>query len=263
MTSDSSSGSGLVSGAAIGACNECSAAEALGIEFDFAYQPIVDLRTRTVFGHEALVRGPNGEGAITVLSQAHAGNRYRFDQACRVKAIKRASELGITELLSINFMPNAMKDPQFCIRTTLEAARAQGVALNRLIFEVSEGERIEDGPLFADILREYRRLGLRTAIDDFGAGYAGMKLLADFQPDIIKIDMAITRGIDHHGSRQIIVRHLVRLCEEMKIDVIAEGIETAAERNYLRDMGIRLMQGYLFARPSFQSIAHVDSAAFG
>ena len=243
-------------------CEDCGKAERVGFQFDYAYQPILDVESKEVFAHEALVRGPNGEGALTVLQQVNERNRYRFDQACRVKAIKGAKELGIKERVSINFLPNAIYKPEMCIRTTLEAARTHGFPLDKIIFEVTEGERVEDGPWFAEILREYKRCGFKTAIDDFGAGFAGMKLLADFQPDLIKIDMDLIRNVDGSRPRQAIVRSLVRLCEEMNITVVAEGIETVAERDFLRDAGIRLMQGYLIAKPAFRAIAAIQPAAF-
>lgn len=244
-------------------CENCRHAAGLGFQFDYAYQPIVDVRTRTVFAHEALVRGPNGESAASVLAQVNETNRYRFDQACRVKAIKGASELGFAEAISINFLPNAIYKPEACIRTTLAAADAHGFPLERIIFEVTEGERVEDGPWFAQILREYKRCGFKTAIDDFGAGYAGLKLLSDFQPDLIKIDMDLIRSVDTNRARQAIVRGLVRLCEDMEIQVIAEGIETPAERDFLSDSGIWLMQGYLFAKPAFKAVAALNPPAFG
>ena len=160
-------------------CVDCGKAERVGFDFDYAYQPIVDVDSKTVFAHEALVRGPKGEGAATVLSQVNDHNRYRFDQACRVKAIKGAAELGLTQPVSINFLPNAIYKPEVCIRTTLEAARAHGFPLSQIIFEVTEGERIE----------------------------------------------------------------------------------TPAERDFLFDVGIRLMQGYLFAKPAFRAAATVDAVA--
>lgn len=243
-------------------CEACGKAERVGFQFDFAYQPIVDLQTAQVFAHEALVRGPAGEGAASVLAQVNEHNRYRFDQACRVKAIKGAAALGMQECVSINFLPNAIYKPELCIRTTLRAAETYGFPVERIIFEVTEGERVEDGPWFAQILREYKRRGFKTAIDDFGAGYAGLKLLADFQPDLIKIDMDLIRSIDTSPSRQSIVKHLVRLCAEMRIEVIAEGIETAGERDFLFDAGIHLMQGYLFAKPAFRATASVAPTAW-
>lgn len=244
-------------------CEDCGKGERLGFAFEYAYQPIVDLERGTVYGHEALVRGPHGEGAASVLAQVNENNRYRFDQACRVKAIKGASALGMAEYLSINFLPNAIYKPELCIRTTLEAARTHGFPLDRIIFEVTEGERVEDGPWFAEILREYQRCGFKTAIDDFGAGYAGLTLLADFQPDLVKLDMGLVRNLDTHRARRSIVRNLVRLCEDMGILVIGEGVETQGERDALRDAGVSLMQGYFFAKPAFRAMASVDAAAFG
>ncbi len=243
-------------------CDACAKAERLGFQFEYAYQPIVDIERKAVFAHEALVRGPAGEPASTVLSQVNDQNRYRFDQACRVKAIKGAAELGLAQPVSINFLPNAIYKPEVCIKTTLEAARVHGFPLEQIIFEVTEGERIEDGPWFAEILREYKRCGFKTAIDDFGAGYAGLKLLSDFQPDIIKIDMDLVRHVDSNRARQAIVRSLVLLCADMGIQVIAEGVETFGERDYLRDQGIQLMQGYLFAQPAFRSAATINPSAF-
>lgn len=243
-------------------CVDCGKAERVGFDFDYAYQPIVDVNSKEVFAHEALVRGPNGESALSVLSQVNEQNRYRFDQACRVKAIKGASRLGIQEYVSINFLPNAIYKPEVCIRTTLAAAETHNFPVERIIFEVTEGERIEDGPWFAQILREYKRRGFKTAIDDFGAGYAGMKLLSDFQPDIIKIDMDLIRNVDTNRPRQAIVRSLVFLCRDLGIQVVAEGIETVGERDFLHDAGIRLMQGYLFAKPAFRAMAAIDPAAY-
>jgi len=239
-------------------CRDCGSAARVGFQFDYAFQPIVDVDSRNIFAHEALVRGPAGESAASVLAQVHEGNQYRFDQACRVKAIKSAAQLGMAQYLSINFLPNAIYKPEVCIRTTLEAARTHDFPTNRIIFEVTEGERVEDGAWLAQILREYQRCGFLTAIDDFGAGFAGLKLLADFQPDLIKIDMDLVRNIDTNASRQAIVRGLMRMCQELGVRVIAEGIETVGERDFLHDAGVRLMQGYLFARPAFQAMAAVD-----
>ncbi|HEY0954774.1 MAG TPA: EAL domain-containing protein [Roseateles sp.] len=244
-------------------CDACARGDRLGFFFDFAYQPIVDLAQRRIYAHEALVRGAAGEPAGQVLAQVNEANRYRFDQACRVKAIKGAAELGLAERLSINFLPNAIYRPEICIRTTLEAARTHGFPVERIIFEVTEGERVEDGPWFASILREYQRIGFLTAIDDFGAGYAGLKLLSDFQPDLIKLDMDLIRGIDADAPRRHIVNHLVRLCADMGVTVIAEGVETVGECDALRDLGITLMQGYLFARPQFRGSAAVGWPAAG
>ena len=241
------------------ACGDCSTAERLSFQFSYAYQPIVDVQARQIYAHEALVRGPGGEGALSVLSQVNESNRYRFDQACRTKAIKTAALLNMPTRLSINFMPNAIYRPELCIRATLEAARKHGFPIERIIFETVEGERVDDGKWLAEILREYKRIGFLTAIDDFGAGYAGLNLLADFQPDLIKLDMELVRHIDKSPARQAIVRGVSHICEELGIRIIGEGVETLDECLCLQDMGVSLMQGYLFAKPLFEACGQAET----
>ncbi|WP_127478632.1 EAL domain-containing protein [Sulfurivermis fontis] len=241
-------------------CTECRNGAGLDFDFTMAFQPIVDVATGSVFAQEALVRGMNGEGAGSVLARITDANRYRFDQACRVKSVQLAAQLGITSHLSINFLPNAVYRPELCIRTTLEAAETYGFPHARIIFEVTEGEQITDHAHLLGIFTEYKRLGFLTAIDDFGAGYSGLNLLAEFQPDIIKLDMALIRGIDSNRPRQAIVRGIAQVCAELGIRVIAEGIETAEELKPLRDFGITLFQGYYFARPQFEGLAAVKTA---
>lgn len=243
-------------------CGRCRDHEPIGFAFEFAYQPIVDVTQRKVCGHEALVRGPAGESAHSVLSRVNEDNRYRFDQACRVKAIETAAKLDLQGYLSINFMPNAVYEPAACIRTTLVAADMFGFPLERIMFEVTEGEVITERQHLIAILREYQRFGFRTAIDDFGAGYAGLTLLADFQPDIVKLDQALLRGIDHHPVKQKIVASLVELGKQLNVTILAEGVETKPERDFLQHLGITLMQGYWFAKPAFQSAGTVHDDAW-
>jgi EAL domain-containing protein (putative c-di-GMP-specific phosphodiesterase class I) len=150
-----------------------------------AFQPIVDVRTRAVFGHEALVRGKGGEGAAEVLARVHDDNRYAFDQTCRVTAIDLAAHLGLEGMLSINFLPNAVYRPETCILATLQAASEVHFPTERIMFEVTESERVLDHAHLQTIFHEYSRQGFTTAIDDFGAGHSGLNLLADFQPDIV------------------------------------------------------------------------------
>ena len=244
-------------------CKACRDADELGFDFDYAYQPIVDLATRTIFAHEALVRGPQGESAYSVLSQVDDSNRYRFDQACRVRAIRGAAALGMQELLSINFLPNAVYRPEACIRSTFQAAKEYNFPISRIIFEVTEGEQVMDRPHLVNIFREYQRFGFLTAIDDFGAGYAGLNLLSEFQPSILKIDMELVRGIDQSVPKRAIVDGIIAISRALDIRVLAEGIETPGERDCLRDAGITLMQGYLFCRPAFRSLGTIAPESWG
>jgi EAL domain-containing protein (putative c-di-GMP-specific phosphodiesterase class I) len=155
-------------------CSECANGAGLDFEFTMAFQPIVNTTTKQVFAQEALVRGLKNESAAEVFTKVNDSNRYRFDQACRVKAIKLASELKINSLLSINFLPNAVYRPELCIRATLAAAEEYRFPINRIIFEITEGEKVVDYPHLRHIVDHYKLRGFMTAIDDFGAGYSGL-----------------------------------------------------------------------------------------
>lgn len=248
-------------------CAQCRNLEGLGFDFTMAFQPIFNVRTRTPYAYEALVRGINGESAASILSLVNDSNRYRFDQACRVKAIELAAAMGLLDIagckLSINFLPNAVYRPETCIRATLEAAQLFGFPLDRLMFEVTEGERVEDPDHLKSIFEAYERHGFTTAIDDFGSGYSGLNFLAMFQPHVLKIDMALTRGIDRDPVRRAIVEGIVLVANRLDIEVIAEGIETPQEYQALLDLGVELMQGYLLARPATGKLAVGDFSQVG
>jgi EAL domain-containing protein (putative c-di-GMP-specific phosphodiesterase class I) len=227
------------------------------LPISMAFQPIVDVAARTVFAHEALVRGRDGAGAGAVLAHVTVHNRVDFDQACRVRAIELAAELELARhgaLVSINFLPNAVDDPAASVALTVEAAEASGFPLDRIIFEFTEGEPIEPGHL-QSILKTYRGMGLRTAIDDFGAGYSGLTLLSRFQPDVVKLDMALVRCIDVDRVKRTMVRHIMAMAHDLGVQVVAEGIETLEECETLCDLGVTLLQGYLFAKPAFEALA--------
>jgi EAL domain-containing protein (putative c-di-GMP-specific phosphodiesterase class I) len=238
-------------------CSGCQDGAGFDLPITMAFQPIVDIKTRRVFAHEALVRGVGGEGAGFILDQVSETNRYAFDQGCRVKAIELAADLNLADdgaMLSINFLPNAVYEPRACIRLTLAAAMRSRFPLNRIIFEFTEVERLDTAHIL-NILRSYRDMGFKTAIDDFGSGYAGLNLLAAFQTDLVKIDMELIRGIDQSTPKQAIVRNTLRMLNDMGVTPVCEGIETAAEYAVLEDLGVTLMQGYLLAKPALAALA--------
>lgn len=238
-------------------CSACKDGISSPITFSMAFQPIVDVNAGRVFAYEALVRGLNNESAYSVLSQVNESNRYAFDQNCRVRAISLASRLGLAESgakLSINFMPGAVYSPAACIQLTLQTARRLSFPMDRLIFEVTEGEEVHDPKHLQSIADEYRRHGFQIALDDFGAGYSNLNLFADLSADIVKLDMALTRNLHLRPKAMRITRSIADLCHDLNITVIAEGIETPDEFHALRDCGIDLMQGYLLAKPAFEAL---------
>ncbi len=242
-------------------CTGCRDGQSLGFDFTMAFQPIFDCETNAPFAYEALIRGTGGEGASSLLSQINDANRYAFDQQCRVKAIETAVRAGILDTparLSINFLPNAVYSPKACIQLTLKTARGAGFPTDRLVFEFTENEEMSDPVHVANIVATYQAMGFGTALDDFGAGHAGLNLLARFQPDIIKLDMELVRGIDASLPRRVIVSGIASMCRALGIDLIAEGVETEGELRALRDLGIRYIQGFLLARPAIEALPPVE-----
>lgn len=239
-------------------CKQCLKEVDLGFDFTMAFQPIVHCADRRIFGYEALVRGLQNESAYSIISQVNDDNRYRFDQLCRIKAIALAAKLHLSTMLSINFLPNAIYRPERCIRTTLQAAQEHSFPIQQIMFEFTEVEKVADSQHIKHIVEYYKSLGFKTAIDDFGSGHSGLNLLADFQTDIIKLDMELLRNIDKDPIRQIIVKHCVQMFQQLNIIPLAEGVETRGEMKFLRTIGIELMQGYYFAKPGFESLPEVD-----
>jgi EAL domain-containing protein (putative c-di-GMP-specific phosphodiesterase class I) len=228
-----------------------------GLEVTVAFQPVVDLDLRTVYAYEALIRGRGGEGAAEVLARVPTAGRYAFDQVCRIAAIALASRLNLGAGLSVNFLPNAIHEAETSLCTTVRAARHYSFPVERLIFELTEGERVSDLGRVREAVRECQGHGLRIAIDDFGAGYSGLNLLADLSPDVVKLDMGLVRGIGGCHRRRAILHGVMAACRDLGIAVVAEGVETVDELSALRDHGVRYAQGYLFARPTVECLPEV------
>ncbi len=222
--------------------------------YSFAFQPIVDVIARRVVSYEALIRGPQGQSAGSVFAAVPSAAIYEFDERIRITAVKLFSTFSSTTQLNLNFLPRSLELSASAIQSTLDAANACHVPLGSLVIEVTEDEVIDDHARFATAMNRYRSQGVRVAVDDFGAGYSGLNLLANFQPDVLKLDLKLVRGIETHGPRQAIVRASKQICDDLGIDVVAEGVETTPEYNFLEAEGVRLFQGYLFAKPGFECL---------
>ena len=222
-----------------------------------AYQPIVDILEQRTVAYEALVRGLHNEPASTVLRDTEDDAENLVEQRCGTLAVEIAATLGILAAgsdLYVNFSPTGATLESSTLTSSIEAAERAGLPLDRLIVEITEHEPFRNPDELRETLAPYRRRGLRAAIDDFGAGFAGLSTLAAFQPEIVKIDMALTRGIQHDEPKRIIVRSILTMCRDLGIEVIAEGIEEADQRDVLRDLGVRLMQGNFFSEPGFEHL---------
>jgi len=241
-------------------CGACRDGDGQPFPFSMAFQPIVNASSQRVFAYEALVRGVNREPAYELLRQVTEENRYAFDQACRVEAISLAAKLELAKegaKLSVNFMPGAVYSPTACIQRTLRAARETGFPLGSLIFEITENEKVRDTAHLNAIVTEYRKHGFALALDDFGAGYSGMNLLAELEVEFVKLDAKLVREIHLRPRAQDIVHAIVALAKRLGTTVIGECVEVREEYDVLRDAGVNLMQGYLFAKPEFKALPTV------
>jgi blue light- and temperature-responsive anti-repressor len=225
--------------------------------FSYAFQPIVDAVTGQVHAYEALIRGPAGEAAASVLQAVPDGRQHDFDQLSRAAAIAFATRAGFGGRLHLNFMPQEAAASARSLRHTAQAATRHGIAFERLTLEITDGDALEDPRGVAAHLDEYRGMGMMVAFDDFAGGERGLELVARFLPDAVKIDMWLLRGVDRHEPHQAAVRAIVRTCRDLGVDVIAEGVESEAEFRWLAGNGVRYLQGFLFAQPGFESFPRV------
>lgn len=229
--------------------------------FSMAFQPIVNVITGKVFAYESLVRSPNGDSAGPVLKRVPVKDFRLFDMACRSKGIELAMQLGITDTdasLAVNVNPVAALEASSHLSLTCAEAQHAGFPLDRLILEFVEDAQICDPALLRRLMREYQEMGVRVAIDDFGAGYSGLSLLTNLLPDIVKLDMGMVRRIDSDRTTCVVLKAMTSACLELGVQVVAEGVERRETMEALIDIGVVLQQGYLFARPLFEGLPPVN-----
>ena len=241
---------------------ELDSGSEVGVEFSVAFQPIVDVCTRQVVSFEALVRGTREEPAAEVFARVSCDDLYSFDQACRLKAINMAARLDLRASLNLNFLPGVMPRSEDYLLGTLRACWNVGFPVQRLIFELTETERLHPQGSAQGVFRPYAFYGFQTAIDDFGSGFSGLRRLAECRPDFVKLDRGLVFGIHRSLGKQMVVGGIRDVCRQLSIKLVAEGVETVDEYRWLRGAGIHLHQGYYFARPAFEALAEVEPAVF-
>jgi len=212
-----------------------------------AYQPIVDVRRRTIFGYEALLR--SNEPALphpgAVLDAAERlGRLDALGRVVRSRAAVPMMDAPAGPLLFVNLHVRDLLDPSLSDPDMPLSRIAERVVLE--ITERSSLEEVRDARGRAAALRE---MGFRIAVDDMGAGYAGLSSFALLEPEIVKLDMSLIRDVHITPTKQKVIRSMTSLAKDMGIQIIGEGIETAAERDTLIELGCELHQGYFFARP--------------
>lgn len=234
--------------------------EVVDAGFSFAFQPLVEIDNLETVGHEALVRGLSGESAASVIAAIRPENRYYFDQACRMRALKAAARRGIDFALHLNCSQVSPDNLALSIDATVECALEHGIEPGRIVLEFGNLEMLGN-PRQLDKAREMAHVaGMRVLADNVGVGEVGLKRLAVFRPDFAKLDRSLIQGVDRSVRRQAIVLGVVATCRALGIEVIATGIEREEELDWVRDTGIRLAQGFYFAHPAFNPVVAVKAA---
>jgi EAL domain-containing protein (putative c-di-GMP-specific phosphodiesterase class I) len=234
----------------------------IGFEFSFAFQPIVDVRNREIISYEALVRGPHGEPSSAVFAQVPSRSFTCFDELCRQKAIHLASRLRNPVQLNLNIASSNIYEVDRSITATFKASYYSGIPVEKIVFEVLEKEDLTDHRNLIQYLQVIQDFGFMTAIDDFGAGYSGLKLLVNYQPNFIKLDRHIISNIQNDRVKQSIFVGIQQICRPLVIDIIAEGVESAEEYRWLNQAGVNIFQGFYFARPEFEALPEVANRVF-
>lgn len=211
-----------------------------------AFQPIVSFSRRRLHGYEALVRsdGPCARPNEILGAAEKLGRLTDLGRAIRRRVATQAASAPEQALLFVNLHARDLGDPDL-VDPSAPLSRVAG----RVVLEVTERTALEEVKDIHERVDELRKLGFRLALDDLGAGYAGLASFASIEPDVVKLDMSLVRGVDVSPLKQTVVRSVVGLAGELRIEVISEGIELAAERDALTSLGCDLYQGYLFGKP--------------
>lgn len=221
----------------------------------FAIQPIVEPLRGQISSFEALIRSPTGGSPHDYFASIPAGKIHEADLLSKEYAFALAKKIGIgSNKLSINLLPMSLVKIPDAVNILLDQITRNGLVPEQVIVEVTEDEVISSYDAFAFAIMQLRSAGIGLAIDDFGAGFAGLSLLTKFQPGELKIDRSIITDIHLHGPQQAILNAIIKCCTELEIDVVAEGVEKAEEWCWLEAAGIKHFQGYLFARPGLNRI---------
>lgn len=225
-------------------------------EITTLFQPIFDISNHTILGYEALSRGPKNsplEMPNKLFAVAHEhGLISELELLCRSKAIENFVKLALQGKLFLNVSPKILLDPCHPKGETLHLIEQFGLAANRVVIEVTEQEKVDDGFLLLKTIAHYRELGFTIAIDDLGAGYSGLKQWSELQPNYVKIDRYFIDYCDQSEVKKEFLKSITVLARATNTSVIAEGIERPEELALVEGLGIKNVQGFLLEKPSQQ-----------
>lgn len=223
--------------------------------FTAYFQPIFSAKDGSIYGYEALAR-ISETGALVDIGQIFAkagevGLLSSLDITCREAALRQAMRLGLHDsYLFLNVCPETLMDPMHQVGITCQLVEECQLSKDKIVLEITEEVAVKDYNLFCTAIDYYRKQGYRIAIDDFGAGYGGLKMLSIIEPDFVKIDRHFVAHMQDALVRYNLVDSIATACHRLGIKVVAEGIEQEQDLQAVAGMGIEFLQGYYLARPS-------------
>ena len=231
---------------------------AKGADCSFAFQPIVDPFMQQIVSWEALIRTPEGDSPAAYFQTLPQDALYEADLKSKQVALSMASALGLhTQTLSLNLLPMTLVNVPNAVDFLLTVIEANGFVPEQIVVEFTESEAISRFDEFTYSVNQLKSAGISVTIDHFGAGFAGLQLLAQFQPDRIKINRDLIANVHKSGPRQAIVQAIIKCCASLEIQFCAVGVERAEEWMWLESAGISQFQGHLFASPRLGGIPAV------
>jgi EAL domain-containing protein (putative c-di-GMP-specific phosphodiesterase class I) len=220
------------------------------------FQPIVSAQDPSqLFALESLMRGISRQGELISPRQIF-GASEDLDLMCQVDLVARQNTIEAMGRwqsnckMFINFLPTCLEDPSFCLHCTIADIDEAGIPHDRVIFEITEVEKVKDINRFRRLLDLYRETGFQIALDDLGSGYSSLNMLHQLRPDFIKLDIDLIRNVHQDRYKSQIAQKLLEVAQSLNVQTIAEGVESPGELDWARENGANYVQGYLIAKPA-------------
>jgi len=217
------------------------------------FQPIVDISNATVFGHEALIRGPVGtklHSPISLLSSSYlTGLLPEVESLCREIVLCRYAECKYQNKLFVNISPTCLMLTNSQFEFNIKQLERFHLKPSDIVIEITEGSTINDFSVLKDTVARYKAYGFGIALDDLGEGFSSLRLWSEIHPDFVKIDKHFITNIQNDPIKQEFVRAIQKIATESGGQTIAEGVETRDELAVIKDLKINYAQGFLLGRP--------------
>ncbi|MCP8898825.1 bifunctional diguanylate cyclase/phosphodiesterase [Gilvimarinus xylanilyticus] len=228
------------------------------------FQPIISANDNEIAGYEALIRGPADSGLARpdqlFAAASSLGQMARLEYTCRELACRAFVEQNLPGKLFLNMTPLSFTDSQYRDGVTMAILRELKLDPERVVFELTEKQPMDEYDLLRGACEHFQQQGFAVAIDDLGAGYAGLRIWSELNPDYVKIDRHFVKGIERSAVKREFVRFMLDIANRIGNKVIAEGIETAEEFSTLASMGVEYMQGFYIARPTAKPSHHLTES---